>query len=185
VGPPLFDPSFATLPGSSVVEQVTVNHLVVGSIPTRAAISTSACGLRSWQAIYDRRRNALSLSKGFLFGPLHIVPEFHPTIPTPERVDGFAWVYVLQAIDGALYIGQTLDLVERLRKHRFGLGSKHIRDHGQPRLVYCEGPMPLAIAISREAQLKRWSRAKKEALIGGHLDRLKELSRSRREDQPS
>ena len=27
-----------TLPGSSVVEQVTVNHLVVGSIPTRAAI---------------------------------------------------------------------------------------------------------------------------------------------------
>ena len=28
----------ATLPGSSVAEQVTVNHLVVGSIPTRAAI---------------------------------------------------------------------------------------------------------------------------------------------------
>jgi hypothetical protein len=27
----------ATLPGSSVAEQVTVNHLVVGSIPTRAA----------------------------------------------------------------------------------------------------------------------------------------------------
>jgi putative endonuclease len=32
---------FATLPGSSVVEQVTVNHLVVGSIPTRAAIYKS------------------------------------------------------------------------------------------------------------------------------------------------
>ena len=30
----------ATLPGSSVAEQVTVNHLVVGSIPTRAARST-------------------------------------------------------------------------------------------------------------------------------------------------
>ena len=29
----------ATLPGSSVAEQVTVNHLVVGSIPTRAASS--------------------------------------------------------------------------------------------------------------------------------------------------
>gem|GEM_PF-4614052 len=26
------------LPGSSVAEQVTVNHLVVGSTPTRAAI---------------------------------------------------------------------------------------------------------------------------------------------------
>ena len=28
-----------SLPGSSVAEQVTVNHLVVGSTPTRAAIS--------------------------------------------------------------------------------------------------------------------------------------------------
>ncbi len=27
-----------TLPGSSVAEQVTVNHLVVGSTPTRASI---------------------------------------------------------------------------------------------------------------------------------------------------
>lgn len=30
---------YATLPGSSVAEQVTVNHLVAGSIPARAAIS--------------------------------------------------------------------------------------------------------------------------------------------------
>ncbi len=40
---PLFrlaEASEATLPGSSVAEQVTVNHLVVGSIPTRAAILT-------------------------------------------------------------------------------------------------------------------------------------------------
>ncbi len=29
--------SKVSLPGSSVAEQVTVNHLVVGSIPTRAA----------------------------------------------------------------------------------------------------------------------------------------------------
>jgi hypothetical protein len=36
---PLFGRSLlgATLPGSSVVEQVTVNHLVAGSIPARAA----------------------------------------------------------------------------------------------------------------------------------------------------
>jgi hypothetical protein len=42
---PVFRPFFrlaeaseATLPGSSVAEQVTVNHLVEGSIPSRAAI---------------------------------------------------------------------------------------------------------------------------------------------------
>ena len=33
-----FWPFFVPLPGSSVVEQVTVNHLVAGSIPARAAI---------------------------------------------------------------------------------------------------------------------------------------------------
>ncbi len=32
----------ATLPGSSVAEQVTVNHLVAGSIPARAAIQRTA-----------------------------------------------------------------------------------------------------------------------------------------------
>ena len=32
--------SFLPLPGSSVAEQVTVNHLVAGSIPARAAISS-------------------------------------------------------------------------------------------------------------------------------------------------
>ena len=36
--PPVFPTLPHTLPGSSVAEQVTVNHLVVGSIPTRAAI---------------------------------------------------------------------------------------------------------------------------------------------------
>jgi hypothetical protein len=34
-----------SLPDSSVAEQVTVNHLVVGSTPTRAAISISNLGL--------------------------------------------------------------------------------------------------------------------------------------------
>ena len=34
----LFLTPLLSLPGSSVVEQVTVNHLVAGSIPARAAI---------------------------------------------------------------------------------------------------------------------------------------------------
>ena len=45
---PVFRPFFRAaettrtpLPGSSVAEQVTVNHLVAGSIPARAAISTN------------------------------------------------------------------------------------------------------------------------------------------------
>jgi predicted GIY-YIG superfamily endonuclease len=90
-----------------------------------------------------------------------------------------AWVYILQTSDRSLYIGQTNNLPERLRKHRLGLGSKHTHDHAQPRLVYWEGPISPTEAVHREAQLKRWSRAKKEALIRGDGPALRELSRSR------
>jgi putative endonuclease len=102
-----------------------------------------------------------------------------PAIPCPVTVTGFAWVYILQSGDGSLYIGQTRDLRERLRKHRLGLGSKHTHDHGTPRLVFCEGPMALGDAVKREAQLKRWSRAKKDALIREEYSALKQLSQSR------
>ena len=107
------------------------------------------------------------------------MPEHFPTIAAPRPVPGHAFVYILQSADGALYIGQTVNVAERLRKHRYGLGSKFTLDHAQPRLVFHEGPMSPETAVSREAQLKRWSRAKKEALIRGDLDLLSTLGRSR------
>jgi len=70
-------------------------------------------------------------------------------------------------------------VAERLRKHGYGLGSKFTRDHAAPHLVFCEGPMSVEAAVTREAQLKRWSRAKKEALIRGDRLALRHLSRSR------
>jgi len=107
------------------------------------------------------------------------MPEIFPDIPCPARVPDLVWVYILQTADGALYIGQTSNVGERLRKHRYRLGSKFTSDHLSPRLVFGEGPMSLNEAVARERQLKRWSRAKKEALIRGDLPGLKKLSRSR------
>ncbi len=100
-------------------------------------------------------------------------------IPCPDRIEGLAWVYILQSADGALYVGRTCDVRERLRKHRLGLGSKHTREHGDCRLVFVEGPMPAPLAANRERQLKRWSRAKKEALIRRDAVALQTLSSSR------
>lgn len=99
-------------------------------------------------------------------------------IECPEPVEGLAWVYVLQSINGSLYVGQSNDVRERLRNHRIGLGSKHTRDHGQSRLIYVEGPMSPQDAVKPERQLKGWSRAKKHALIRGDLEMLRQLSRS-------
>jgi len=102
-----------------------------------------------------------------------------PSITPPPRLPGFVWVYLLEHADHSYYIGQSWDVAERLLHHRNGDGGKHPADHREPRLVYCEGPFPLAIGIARERQLKRWSRAKKEALIRGDLTTLRALSQSR------
>jgi putative endonuclease len=102
-----------------------------------------------------------------------------PPIPGRASVAGRVWVYILQTADGSFYIGQTGNVQERLRKHRLGLGSKHTSDHDQPLLVHCEGPFSPSDAAARERQLKRWSRAKKEALIRGDAAALHVLSQSR------
>lgn len=47
------------------------------------------------------------------------------------------------------------------------------------KLVYKEEYASIEQAFQRERQLHGWSRAKKEALIKGDLERLKELSAHR------
>jgi predicted GIY-YIG superfamily endonuclease len=47
-------------------------------------------------------------------------------------------------------------------------------------LVYSEEVSSLRAAVHREKQLKRWSAAKKAALIKGDLQRLRALSKRRR-----
>jgi putative endonuclease len=129
--------------------------------------------------------NALSLSKGFRqidapYGLAHGKPFYREgRVECLEPVEGQAFVYLLETEDGAFYIGQSHDVRERLRKHQLGLGSKHTHDHGGAKLIYVEGPFAPGTAIQRERQLKRWSRAKKEALIRGDRNLLETLSRSR------
>jgi predicted GIY-YIG superfamily endonuclease len=46
-------------------------------------------------------------------------------------------------------------------------------------LIYQEGPMAHRDAVTRERQIKKWSRDKKLALAKGDMDRLRKLSKSR------
>jgi predicted GIY-YIG superfamily endonuclease len=89
------------------------------------------------------------------------------------------YVYLLQSVDGSLYVGSAKDVSRRTNLHRTGRGAKFTHDHPAATLVYVEGPFDLKIAIQRELQIKRWSRAKKEALIREDRELLKTLSRSR------
>ena len=103
-----------------------------------------------------------------------------PTREPPAPLGGNAFVYILACSDGALYIGSAGDLARRLAEHGGPKGAKFTRDHSGARLVYVEGPFPPAWALQREHQLKRWSRAKKMALIRNQTELLKQLSHSKR-----
>jgi putative endonuclease len=75
--------------------------------------------------------------------------------------------YILTNADRhtVLYIGVTNRLEPRASEHSMGLGSVLARQCNAHKLIYFEAYRDPRSAIAREKQLKRWSRAKKEALI--------------------
>jgi len=89
------------------------------------------------------------------------------------------YVYILQCKDGSFYVGVSSDVPERSIEHRCRRGAVHTADHQPSRVLYSEAFASRAYAIQRETQLKRWSRAKKWALITGDLARLRKLAQSR------
>jgi predicted GIY-YIG superfamily endonuclease len=87
------------------------------------------------------------------------------------------FVYVLRTSSDDLYIGVTENLDQRISSHNSGKGAEWIKAHRDAHLVYSESHPTLGSARKREIQLKKWSRAKKEALIAGDVAMLKSLSR--------
>ena len=74
-------------------------------------------------------------------------------------------VYILRCGDGSLYTGWTNDLEARLHAHRSGRGAKYPRSRPPVELVYTERCATRGEALSREAAIKRLTRAEKLALI--------------------
>jgi putative endonuclease len=97
----------------------------------------------------------------------------------PVPVEGLSWVYILLMRNDMLYVGQTKNIASRIDRHADGTGSRQAKQLKESALVYTEGPMEATAAIKRERQLKKWSRAKKIALIQGDFGKLKVLSKSR------
>ena len=89
------------------------------------------------------------------------------------------FVYILACDNGSFYVGHTHDLSARFGRHRDGTGAAHTAVHVPTTVLYHECFPTELEAIQRERQLKRWSRAKKEALIGGDKELLHMLSKSR------
>ena len=91
-----------------------------------------------------------------------------------------AYVYILRCRDGRYYVGSTRTSLEhRVNEHNDGHYGGFTKSRRPVVLVYSESFDRITDAIAAERQLKGWSRAKKEALIEGDFERLKELSKSR------
>ena len=89
------------------------------------------------------------------------------------------YTYILLCADGTYYTGHTDDLSSRVTRHNTGRASRHTACRLPVLLVYAEEQNLLREAVQREHQIKKWSRAKKKALIEGDKNMLRQLSVSR------
>jgi putative endonuclease len=87
-----------------------------------------------------------------------------------------AWVYILKCSDGSYYVGCTTNLDQRLNQHGDGTFGGYTSTRRPVQMVWSNEFWDVNEAISYEQRVKRWSRAKKEALIRGEYGRLPGLS---------
>src|SRR5262245_46935602 len=89
---------------------------------------------------------------------------------------GMCVVYFLRLRSGAFYIGVSEDLEGRLEDHSLGRACRTTHLDPPASFIRLEVYSTFSDARRREAQLKRWSRAKKEAFVAGDITTLHALS---------
>ena len=76
------------------------------------------------------------------------------------------YVYIItNNSNTTIYIGVTNDIRRRIAEHQTGINDSFSKKYSLHKLVYCEEYDSPEKAISREKQLKRWTRMKKNKLI--------------------
>jgi putative endonuclease len=92
---------------------------------------------------------------------------------------GQSVVYFLRLKSKVIYVGSSIDLEQRLEDHLAGQACRTTHFDPPERLLRIERHDSFSAARQREAQIKRWSRAQKEALVRGDSTLLRQLSQSR------
>ena len=87
------------------------------------------------------------------------------------------YVYILLCDQKTYYVGLTSNITNRLRSHKMkeNIATKKFSDLV---LIYTEEYKTRKEAERRESQIKKWTKAKKKALIEGDIELLKKLSKS-------
>jgi putative endonuclease len=100
-------------------------------------------------------------------------------MPASASADSL-FVYILRCSDGSLYVGHTSDVNERVQVHNDGRGALWTACRRRVILVHQESHSSELKAIARERQIKRWTHAKKVALIDNDRATLKGLAKRRK-----
>jgi putative endonuclease len=91
-----------------------------------------------------------------------------------------AYVYILRCADGSCYVGSTRTSLEaRIAQHDAGELNGYTARRRPVTLVYHQEFERITGTITAERQVKRWTRAKKEALIRGDFEALRALARGK------
>ena len=88
------------------------------------------------------------------------------------------WTYILRCADGKHYTGHTDDLDRRMAQHQTGGFCDFTTSKRPVALVWAEDFPSREEALSAELRVKKWSRAKKEALAKRDWERLSFFARS-------
>lgn len=75
------------------------------------------------------------------------------------------YVYILSSPTGTLYTGMTNNLERRVYQHKHKLIQGFTTRYDVDRPVYFEETADVLTAITREKQIKGWSRVKKVVLV--------------------
>ncbi len=89
-------------------------------------------------------------------------------------------VYILECSDKSYYTGFTSNLYKRYIQHQTGYYKNCYTYSRRPlELAFMADFTDPTMAIAFEKQVKKWSRAKKKALIDGKLDDLVQLAKKK------
>ena len=90
------------------------------------------------------------------------------------------YVYILKCSDSTYYTGITSNLEKRVIEHVSGHHKDSYTFSRRPvsLVFYAEFTEPTK-AIETEKQIKKWSKAKKEALINNEFEKLPNLSKKK------
>jgi len=91
-----------------------------------------------------------------------------------------SYVYILKCNDNSYYTGVTSKLEQRLFQHNTAFFPDCFTANKRPlELVFFAEFTDINLAFDKEKQIKKWSRAKKEALINDEYDLLPNLAKKK------